>query len=520
MSLALAAGGCGDDDEDVIIRFDGGADAAIGDGGADAGGGADAPGADASTSGDAGAGDAGGGRDGGGDAATTTASLRVVHAAPGAPAVDVYARGVGAPLVTNLAYGQASAYAQVPPGTYDIDVRPAGAVGTTAPIFSATGVMVGAGRRYSVFAAGQIGAAADRTFRLLPLEETFGAPAANAVRVRILHAAPDAPTVAIDVGNDGTPEIAMLARFAATDGAGIDLPAGMPLRIGIWAGSPLARVTSFSVPALPAGAQAFVVAAGLLGRPAREADAFSLWAVLPVNVATVRQDPALFALHASPDAPAVDLFVGAAQVAENVAFGALAGPLLVPPGTYTIDVFPTAAGAARPAGAPAVSAMTGMLEAGDRALAVATGYVTPPAPPAGGAPRPLQVLLLREGFTADAANARLRFVHAAPDAPAVDVGPATGMTLTPVPGLPSLPYGMATAAEGVGIAPGPVTIGIAAAGTTNTVARFQAMPRAGQRAFAVVAGALMPAAGQQGLRLLLVDASTTPWMVTPVAALP
>jgi hypothetical protein len=46
------------------------------------------------------------------------------------------------------------------------------------------------------------------------------------------------------------------------------------------------------------------------------------------------------------------------------------------------------------------------------------------------------------------------------------------------------------------------------------------MPRAGQRAFAVVAGALMPAAGQQGLRLLLVDASTTPWMVTPVAALP
>ena len=51
------------------------------------------------------------------DAGTTTTQLRVVHASPDAPAVDVYAKGVTTPLFTNVKYGQATGYIDVAEAT-------------------------------------------------------------------------------------------------------------------------------------------------------------------------------------------------------------------------------------------------------------------------------------------------------------------------------------------------------------------------------------------------------------------
>ena len=87
-------------------------------------------------------------------------------------------------------------------------------------------------------AAGKLGSTdADDMFRVIPLVEGFESSASQA-RVRVLHAGADAPAVDIDVFNDATVDVpaAAFGRFADTGAAGVALPSGQALAIGIWAG--------------------------------------------------------------------------------------------------------------------------------------------------------------------------------------------------------------------------------------------------------------------------------------------
>lgn len=56
--------------------------------------------------------------------------VRLVHASPDAPAVDVFADD--APLFQNASFGENTEYVEVQPGTYTLDVFPAGAAGDPA----------------------------------------------------------------------------------------------------------------------------------------------------------------------------------------------------------------------------------------------------------------------------------------------------------------------------------------------------------------------------------------------------
>lgn len=72
--------------------------------------------------------------------------LRVIHAAPGASGVDVYATSPGAdintatPVLTNVAFRGVSAYLTLPAGTYQLRVTPTGtktvAINTTVTLTS------------------------------------------------------------------------------------------------------------------------------------------------------------------------------------------------------------------------------------------------------------------------------------------------------------------------------------------------------------------------------------------------
>lgn len=99
-----------------------------------------------------------------------SARIRVIHASPDAPAVDVAVTG-GDVLVPNLAFPAASPYLEVPAGSYDLEVRPAGTMDVALPL---PGVQLEAGIVYSVYAIGQL---ADNTLTVLVVTSTTTGPA-------------------------------------------------------------------------------------------------------------------------------------------------------------------------------------------------------------------------------------------------------------------------------------------------------------------------------------------------------
>jgi hypothetical protein len=443
---------------------------------------------------------------------TAPARLRVVHASPDAPAVDVYAEGSTTPLLSDLSYGEVSGYLEVDAGSYNLLVRPAGQP-TAEPVYETGALTLAAGADITAVAAGLVGStdSAD-SFRVLALAEGFATPGADQAQVRIVHAGADAPTVGIDVGDDdpAAPEVASLARFADTGAAGVALPAGQALQVGIAAGGN--RVTAFTTPALPAGGELFLIAAGRLGDLPRTATGFAVIAVGPSGlVGIVKQNPVVYALHASPDAPAVDVrnADGDGVVAADLAFGELARAQ-VPPGAYTLDVY--AAGS--PPGTPAASAAVPALAAGGRYLAIASGFLSPVGDEA-----PFQLIALEDQLAVTATGARVRVVHASPDAPAVNVGTLTagGSTLAEPVLVPGLAFPTATAAEGLAVPAAALRLGVSAAPSTAAVAAFPVTTVDGLRAFAVAAGALSPGDGEASFRLLIVDTTAAPWTVAAVA---
>ncbi|HEV2128529.1 MAG TPA: DUF4397 domain-containing protein [Thermomicrobiales bacterium] len=96
----------------------------------------------------------------------------MIHASPDAPAVDI-AVADGDVLIESLEFPNASDYLEVPAGTYDLEVCPAG---TTDVALDLPGVELEAGMVYDVFAIGQL---ADETLTVLIVPATTTAAQAT-----------------------------------------------------------------------------------------------------------------------------------------------------------------------------------------------------------------------------------------------------------------------------------------------------------------------------------------------------
>jgi hypothetical protein len=115
-------------------------------------------------------------------------------------------------------------------------------------------------------------------------------------------------------------------------------------------------------------------------------------------------------VHASPDAPAVDVWVNGSVAFSNAPFKGITDYASLAPATYNVQVTPT--GATEPV----------VIEA-DLALAANTDYTVI----AVGLLDNIEPLVLVDNNSAPAAGkAHVRFVHASPDAPAVDIAVANG----------------------------------------------------------------------------------------------
>jgi hypothetical protein len=144
--------------------------------------------------------------------------VRVMHASPDAPAVDIFVDGQKA--VTALAFPSNTGYVSLPAGAHDVAVFASPADGTGTPVLKAT-LQVAAGKDYTVLAVGRL---ADSTLALLPLEDNNSAPAAGNAHVRLIHASPDAPAVDVVVAGTNTKVFSNVAFKGV--GAYTPVPAG------------------------------------------------------------------------------------------------------------------------------------------------------------------------------------------------------------------------------------------------------------------------------------------------------
>ncbi|MBD1387901.1 DUF4397 domain-containing protein [Neiella sp. HB171785] len=274
------------------------------------------------------------------------AYLRVFHAAPDAPAVNVWLNG--APALEGVDYQVSSGAIQVPAGTHTVQVDAILADGSTLTVIPATELMLDADTEYNVVATGKaalIGSGDAMAFGPQIIARPALMP--EGARVQVMHASPDAPMVDVFITAPGD-DLSTAMPFAdnvsfpmATDA--IEVPAGSyQVRITL-PDDPSVVVFDSGTVDVPAGSDWFVAAV-------TNTDAGSSPVNLLVDAASaslVVRDAAMEAdirvAHTISDAPAVDVWInGGAPAMDsplyNVAFKDFTDYLMVPAGDYRFDV--------------------------------------------------------------------------------------------------------------------------------------------------------------------------------------
>jgi hypothetical protein len=124
--------------------------------------------------------------------AADTAMVRVLHASPDAPAVDVYLDDTIVDALTNVPFGTISGYLDIPAGDHNIKVY---ATGTNTGAVIDADVTVAAGQRYTIAATNAL---ASITAQVLSDNPT---PSCATAQVRVVHFSADAP--AVDIATSG-----------------------------------------------------------------------------------------------------------------------------------------------------------------------------------------------------------------------------------------------------------------------------------------------------------------------------
>ena len=233
-------------------------------------------------------------------------AVRVLHASPNAPAVDVYVNGAKA--VSGLHRGAITPYLSLPAGSYRYAVRAAGAPASSKAVLKGT-FRVRDGKAQTLAARGFL--------RHLAVQSLPDAARAGfgVARIRVVHLSPDAPKVDVFVKGGG--KVASKLRYRRQSGY-LDVPAGSYTFVVRPSGGKH-RPTVIRLDAtLEAGK---VYSAWALGSAKRH-HGLSLRGIATEDVL-----PDAFArtqvrvLHASPDAPAVNVWVNGARAIPGLAFG-------------------------------------------------------------------------------------------------------------------------------------------------------------------------------------------------------
>lgn len=123
---------------------------------------------------------------------SATANVKVVHASPDAPGVDLLVDDVVAG--TNLTYPNNTGYLAVPEGNRNVKVN---VTGTSTTVIEGD-LALKAAQNYSVFATNEVA-----NLEPLVIEDDLSAPASGNAHARFIHLSPNAPAVDITL-TDGS----------------------------------------------------------------------------------------------------------------------------------------------------------------------------------------------------------------------------------------------------------------------------------------------------------------------------
>jgi hypothetical protein len=394
-----------------------------------------------------------------------TGNVRIVHASPDAPAVDVLINNQS--RLTNVPY-KASALLNLAPGVTNIKVN---AAGTTNTVIDASPNLL-ANTRYTVLAINTLAA----PIEALVVDDPTTAVANNQVRVRVAHLAPAVPAVDVYVTAPGAALAAPTlgnVPFKQVSNA-LTVPQG-DYRIRITAAGQAAVVYDSGTVPLAGGSDLLIGAV-------QEAASVSPVSLLVMprsgNSSSIFDARAQVAVtHASPDTPAVDVLVNNAAVAplSNVSFPTTSAFLTLDSGSTNVKV--------RATGATLTPIDTDVtLSPNTFYRAFARGYLSPPAGNAN--------TIGLQAYTVDrtappAGNARLRVIHLSPNAPAVDIIAGTARPITNLAYLGASDY--------LPLPAGNYTFGVAPAGGAAIFTTPSLTLAAGRIYTAVAVGTLPPA---------------------------
>lgn len=507
--VALAPIGCGSDDDDNASGTSG--SAGKGNSGSSNVGGENTGGSNhggSNSSGTAGtlslggedSGTAGAGGEGGAPVATK-ARLRVVHASPNAPSVDVYVKGAGTAAIEDLGYGNATDFIEVDAGSIAFDLRATGAAASTDPAFTSEDIEVEGGADYTLVAAGDFANAddADTGFRILPLEHDFDAAQTGVALARVVHAASAWATVDLDVIGSPAVDLPGLDRFASESNFAI--PSGATVDVAFQNEDGV--LSQLALPKLTAKSELFVIATGNPGFPFRApANGFALLVVdQDGKTSWVKENPWLHLVHASDVGP-VDLYETTHTqelLADDVAADSLVG-FQLPASTPGFTLKAVDSAAASGAATGLASGATSTLSAGEHYLSYIAGATIQVVAEQFDLEQPTQVLV--------------RGVHAAKPGSvpaAVDFGPFAAAALSSVL-IANVAPAEASAEGGIVLAPGNLALGATAHATTtpllaSTTLAGTTAPVAGERDFVLLTGTAAAA------KLWLVDTSVAGWSI-------
>lgn len=395
--------------------------------------------------------------------ALAAAKVRVLHSAPDVPAVTVYVNG--SPAIPSLAPLANTDYLDLPAGTYKVAVALAGQPESAAVL--RTDLTVQDGKRYTAYATGLL---ATNSVKVGVLEDVVRAPFTRS-SIRIWHNSPDAP--AVDILVNGQAVLTNVPYGAASPY--LPLPAGTyDVKVNVAGTS--TTVFSAMIPLARGESYTAVAMGSVTGKGAP-------FGVKLLNDAT--SGSLLRVLHASPNVPAVTVYVNGQPVIKRLRTLKWTGYLPLDPGTYDVAVAP----AGQPLGKAVLKAKITLADK-TRYTALARGL-------AGAKKNKVELALQKDIATAPSGQAGVRVWHLSPDAPRVDIWVNGKKTLSKVRYKKASSY--------LSLGAGTYRIQVAIAGTKKIVLKAKVKVRA-DRAYTIAALGSATGKGKKLTVAVLADA--------------